>query len=109
MLWNYLIKTGSTIVMMRTAMNDSLLVLARNIQDVYEIKYLKEEAMKIAGRDDKYIEWQARIDKRQIESLKTTCIRNFINSVPSRYNHLVKFNDWNSAMEYIDKIIEEGK
>ena len=100
---------GSTIVMMRTAINDSLIVMAKNIQDVYEIKYLKEEAMRLVGRDDKYIDWQSEIDRRQINSLKTSCIRNFINSVPTKYNHLVKFDDWDSAMEYIDSVIKEEK
>ena len=109
MLWNYLMNLGSTIVMMRTAINDSLIVMAKNIQDVYEIKYLKEEAMRLVGRDDKYIDWQSEIDRRQINSLKTSCIRNFINSVPTKYNHLVKFDDWDSAMEYIDSVIKEEK
>ena len=109
MLWNYLVKTGYTIVMMKTTINDCLFVLAKNIQDVYEIKYLKDEAMRISGKDEKYIEWQSKVDERQIRTLKVSCIRNFINSVPPRFNHLIKFDDWDSAMQHIDKIIKEGK
>ncbi len=82
-------------------MRDCVMFMAKNLQNVYEIKYLKEEAMRLAGRDEKYIEWQQRVDEKEIHSLKTTCIRNFINAVPPKYNHLIKFHDWSSAMEYI--------
>ena len=83
--------------------------MAKSLQEVYDLKHLKEEALKISGKEEKFIEWQSKVDKREIESLKRTCIRNFINAVPPKYNHLVKFHDWDSAMEYIDKIIKEEK
>ena len=108
-LWSALINMGYTVVMMKGTINDCVILIAKNLQNVYEIKYLKEEAMKIAGRDDKYIEWQAKIDEREINSLKRTCIRNFINTVPPKYNYLIKFHDWNSAMNYINDVIKEER
>ena len=109
MVWNWLLNTGYTIVMMRSTINDCVIFMAKNLQNVYEIKHLKEEAMRIAGRDEKYIEWQALVDEKEIKSLKATCIRNFINTIPPKYNHLIKFHDWDSAMEYINKTIKEVK
>ena len=108
-MWNYLVNLGSTIVMMKAAMKDCVLVLAKNIQTTYELNYIKQEVWKLSGRDEKYIEFQKKIDERELASMKNTAIRNFINSIPPRYNHLVDFHDWESAMEYIDKIIKEGK
>ena len=108
-VWNWLVNTGYTIIMMKRAINDCVVFMAKNLQNVYEIKYLKEEAMRLAGRDEKYIEWQARIDEKEINSLKTTCIRNFINAIPPKYNHLIKFHDWETAMEYIDKTVKEAR
>lgn len=108
-IWNSLINMGYTIVMMRGAINDCVIFMAKSLQNVYEIKYLKEEAMKLAGRDEKYIEWQRMVDEKEIKSLKTTCIRNFINAIPPKYNHLIKFHDWDSAMNYIDKVIKEER
>jgi len=109
MMWVWLINTGYSMMMMRTVINDCVIFMGKNLQNVYEIKYLKEEAMKLAGRDDKFIEWQAKVDENQIKSLKATCIRNFINAIPPRYNHLVEFHDWDSAMNYIDKTMKEAK
>ena len=108
-MWNWLLNTGYRIVMMKRAINDCIIFMAKNLQNVYEIKYLKEEAMRLSGRDDKYIEWQAKIDEKEIKSLKNTCIRNFVNSIPPKYNHLIEFHDWESAMEYINKTVKEVK
>jgi len=108
-VWNALINMGYTIIMMKGAMKDCIMFMAKNLQNVYEIKYLKEEAMRLAGRDEKYIEWQRKIDEKEIRSLKTTCIRNFINALPPKYNHLIKFHDWDSAMEYLNNANKEVK
>ena len=108
-IWNALINMGYTIIMMKSAMKDCVMFMAKNLQNVYEIKYLKEEALRLAGRDEKYIEWQKKIDEKEIRSLKTTCIRNFINAMPPKYNHLIKFHDWDSAMEYLNNANKEVK
>jgi len=108
-IWNYLISMGQTIIIMRTTINDSVILLAKNFQSVNEINYIKQLAWRLAEKDEKYIEFQNVVDKREIKSLKSTCIRNLINAIPPKYNHLVKFHDWESAMNYIDEIIKEGK
>ena len=105
MLWNWMVNTGYTIIMMKAAINDCVIFMAKSLQDVYEIKYLKEEAMRLVNRDEKYIEWQSILHEKEIRSLKPTCIRNFINAIPPKYNHLIEFHDWQSAMEYIDKVL----
>tara|TARA_B100000242_G_C42985456_1_gene457403 strand:+ start:655 stop:1038 length:384 start_codon:yes stop_codon:yes gene_type:complete len=108
-IWNWVMNTGYSMMIMKRSINDCVIFMAKNLQNVYEIKYLKEEAMRLVGRDEKYIEWQAKVDQKEIDSLKSTCIRNFINSIPPKYNHLIEFRDWDSAMEYINKTIKEAK
>jgi len=108
-MWNYLFHLGSSVLMMKSVVKDCVLVLAKNIQTTYELNYIKQEIWKISGRDDKYIEFQKKIDERELTSMKNTAIRNFINSIPPRYNNIVEFHDWDSAMQYIDKVIKEGK
>jgi len=108
-VWSYLIGIGAGVIVFRNSMKDSLLMLAKNIQSIYEINYIKESAWKLADRDEKYIEFQKTIDEKEISSLQNTFIRNFINSIPPKYNHLIEFHDWDSAMDYISKIIKDGK
>jgi len=44
-----------------------------------------------------------KVDKQQLKTLQKTIIRNFILNVPSKYGHLIKFNDWDSAMSYLNE------
>ena len=108
-LWSYLINLGYTVMMFKSVIKDSLIFLTKNMQSVYEINYIKEQSWRLAERDEKYIEFQKRIDRTEMVSIQNTVIRNYINSIPPKYNNLIKFHDWDSAMEYIDKIIKEGK
>ena len=94
---------------MKAAIRDCIIVTAKNMQSAYEINYIKEEAWRLADKDEKYIEFQKTVDKKELMSLQNTIIRNFVNSVPPKYDHLVEFHDWDSAMKYIDKVIKEGK
>jgi len=86
---------------------DTLTLFARNIQTMYEIQQLKHMHYDLLERDQKYIDFQKTIDEREMKSLKNTVIRNYINAVPPRYNHLIKFHDWDSAMLYLDKLLKE--
>ena len=68
--------------------------------EAHEIKY---NALEIAERPDKYIEFQREVDRQQLMVLQKTIIRNFIVSIPPSYKHLVQFDDWDSAMNYLTK------
>jgi hypothetical protein len=106
-IWGKLIGLGYGMVSFQNSIIDSLLMLTKNIQAIHEIQQLKYMHYELLDRDQKYIEFQKAIDKREVQSLRNTVIRNYINSVPHRYNHLVKFNDWNTAMLYLNKLLKE--
>ena len=105
--WNYILGTGYGVMAFRKSMVDTLFVLARNIQSVYEIQQIKYMSYEVIQRDNKFIEFQKQIDKKEMDSLKNSIIRNYINSVPSKYNYLIEFHDWDSAMEYYNKVTKE--
>ena len=78
------------------------MMLIKNVRSVYEIQQVKYEVLKLAERDEKYIEFQMYIDEKEMKSLKNTVIRNYLNSVPPKYNNMLKFHDWDSAMDYLN-------
>ena len=82
-------------------------MLAKNIQSVAEIQQLKYMSYEIMEQDKKYIEFQKVIDQKELNSLKNSLIRDYINSVPSRYNFMIKFHDWDSAMSYLNNLLKE--
>lgn len=105
--WGYVLGLGYGVMAFRRAMIDILFILTKNIQSVYEIQKLKYMCYDVLERDSKFVEFQKQIDEKEIKSLKNTLIRNFINSVPSRYNSLVEFRDWDSAMDYFNTALKE--
>jgi type IV secretory pathway VirB3-like protein len=105
--WGYIIGLGYGVMAFRTAMIDILFILAKNVQSVYEIQHLKYMCYETLERDQKFVDFQKQIDEKEIRSLKNTLIRNFINSVPSRYSNLVEFRDWDSAMDYFNTALKE--
>jgi len=83
--------------------------MIKNVETLYEIHQLKYMALEMADRSEKFIEFQKRIDKHELNSMKTTIIRNFINPIHPRYNHLVPFTDWDGAMDYLNQQIQKQK
>ena len=108
-IWNRMVNFGYTLIIMRSLIADSLMIVAKNMQSLYEINHLKKQAWKLLEMDDKYIEFQEQVDTKEITSIQNTIIRNFINSIPPKYNYLIEFHDWNSALEYIDKSIKRRR
>jgi hypothetical protein len=84
-------------------------ILAKNVQSVYEINQLKYIAIEMSGKDEKYAAFQKNMDDRELSSMKNTAIRNFLNSIPHRYDHIVPFHDWTSAMNHLEEQIKKGK
>ena len=102
--WGYLLGLGYGVVAFKKSTQDTLLLLLKNIQSVYEIQQVKYEVLKLSDRSEKYIEFQKYIDEKEMRSLKNTVIRNYLNSIPPKYNSVVEFHDWNSAMIYLNKL-----
>jgi len=100
-LWHNLLRLGYNSIMMTRTINDCLLMMANNAQTAQESYEIKYAALELIDRDDKYIDFQKKIDKQQLQTVQKTIVRNFINSVPPKYGHLVKFSDWDSAMSYL--------
>lgn len=85
------------------------MVVAKNVQSVYEINELKYISLEMSGKDERFIEFQKTQDKLELSSLRNTIIRNFVNAIPPRYDKYVPFNDWGSAMDYLDKEIKKRR
>lgn len=96
---------GYSAMIMKVVINDCLKVLMNNVQSAYEANELKHHALQIANADEKYIDFQKKVDQQQLNSLKVSILRNFINSIPTKYNYLIKFEDWDSAMAYLTETL----
>ena len=103
-LWCYLFDFGTSIRLIRRAIVDGMLILAKNIQTVAETSKIKYNALAASGKSEKYIEFQKAVDDAVLISMRNTAIRNFVNTVPTKYDYLVPFQDWDGGGEYLNKI-----
>ena len=108
-LFGYMYGLGGSITMMKTSISDCLIMMAKNVQSTYEINQLKYMALEASGRDEKFVEFQKNIDQRELNSMRNTAIRNFLNSIPPKYDNIVPFHDWVTAMNYLDIKLKEEK
>ena len=102
-LWYSVVGLGHASIMMKRTISDCLLVMANNVQsakEAYEIKYY---ALEVAERDDKYIDFQKKVDEQQLGLMQKTIIRNFIANIPKQYSHMIDFHDWQTAMNCLTK------
>ena len=108
-IWDYLYATGAIVLAVKSCIKDSAIMIAKNVQSVQEVNHLKYIALEMSDKDEKYIQFQKAMDTRELHSMKNTTIRNFINSIPPKYNHLVPFSDWGTAMDYINAELQKQK
>lgn len=107
--WGYMLGLGYGMNAFQMAMVNSLLLLAKNVQSVTEIQQLKYMSYEILDRDEKYIEFQKMIDEKELNSLKNSLIRDYINTIPAKYNYMIKFHNWDTAMSYLNNLLKEKR
>jgi hypothetical protein len=108
-IWNYIYSYGIITLAVKVVIDDCLRILVKNMQSTLEINELKYLALEISGKDERFVEFQKNLDARELSSMRNTVIRNFINCVPTKYNHLVPFDDWLSAVQYVNNEAKKAK
>ena len=54
-IWDYLYATGAIVLAMKSCIKDSIVMIAKNVQSVYEINNLKYIALEMSDKDEKYV------------------------------------------------------
>ena len=107
MVWAYVLNLGYSVVMVKELTDDILKLVAKSAQTthhVYELKYL---FLKEAGKSEEQVEYEKKIDQIQLKSVQDTIIRNVLTNYPPKYTHLLKFDDWDSAMKHLTEVIKK--
>ena len=107
MVWAYVLNLGYCVVMVKELTDDILKLVAKSAQTthhVYELKYL---FLKEAGKSEEQVEYEKKIDQIQLKSVQDTIIRNVLTNYPPKYTHLLKFDDWDSAMKHLTEVIKK--
>ena len=108
-LWNFFLYTGYSILILKQIQQDSVKLMSTAAQTVAEIQMIKYLEMQKSGKSEKEIEIQQSVDEYYMKPIKNAMINNYIATFPKRYEHLLEFYDWNSAMEYVDQLIKKER
>ena len=98
----YLTNIGNSLLMMKQAICDSLLLITQMSRRTEEFNEFKYFSMRKAKKPEDEIQMQQRFDTMEMNSIQNILIRNLINNIPKRYSAVYDFHDWNSAIRYLE-------
>tara|TARA_R110000851_G_scaffold86419_1_gene187697 strand:+ start:133 stop:513 length:381 start_codon:yes stop_codon:yes gene_type:complete len=105
----YVLSLGSSVMLFQRTIEDSLLVVGRTYEGYVVAREYKMEHLRLAGKSDKELEIERKMDATTMASIQATLIRNILHNVPSKFEGLIRFNDWDSAMDEVTRIIKERR
>ena len=102
-LFKYVMSLGSSIHILRQTQRSCaalFLISEQGLQQVLELKYIE---MKEARRSDQNILAQRHIDQTNLDSIRSTIIRNYVNSFPDSYKHIMEYSTWKEMENFVAK------
>ena len=107
-LFIYMFSLGSSVLLLKRVLAETLLFLTNVVQDIYELQELKRYELEKSGKSEKQIELQQRIDEKEINIFKRKVVRTIKINFPRAFSHLIEFDDWDQLMKNIEKQVKQG-
>lgn len=102
-IFSYLMTLGRSVLVLDQLQKNVaalFLISEHGLDQVLHLKYL---AMQEAQRTDQNIVAQKYIDQMNIDSVKKTIMRNYCNTFPENYKHIMKYATWEEMSQYVEK------
>ena len=106
---NYIMSTGHSVNILKQAQRNCAALFITAEQGIQEILVFKYLAMQEADRSEQNITAQKYIDQMSIKSIQSAIMRNYVNSFPSNYKHLIEYTTWEELEEYVDNVMKNHK
>ena len=106
---SYMVDLGSRGLFARTLLFDSLKLALVMVEDISTARALKYEQMKSADLDEEDIKMVKAFDDAALKSWQIAIIRKIIATFPKQYSGLITFDDWQGAMDALDKEFKTGE
>jgi len=95
---------GHMNLFVRNVTEQSLKMMGTVAEDVGFIRETKYKHMAHAGQTDEEIKAIRDVDDRSYNMWKSLCISHMLVNYPQPYRRSLKFEDWESAMEELDRL-----
>ena len=107
--FNYVTALGHSISVIKKTQQSCAALFVMSEQGVQEILQLKYIAMEEAQRSEQNIRAQKYIDQMNLGSVKKSIMRNYIETFPQIYSHLIQYSTWDELDDYINNIARKNK
>ena len=107
-LFKYVMSLGWSISILNQTQKSCaalFLLSEQGLQQVLELKYIE---MEDAKRSEQNIIAQRHIDQMNLDSIKMTIMRNYVNSFPQSYKHTMEYSTWKEMENFIIKETNKG-
>ena len=108
-LMGSIISVGFSALVLKNAHDDYVRLIGQLSQTIFEVQQLKTMEMHRLGKSPKEIEISRTLSEYNLKPLKEAMVKNFLNTFPKKYEGLVKFSDWESAMAHLEELIKEDR
>jgi len=107
-LFSYILNLGSSIILLKAVLAETLLFVINVVQDVHDLQALKRYELERLGKTESQLKLQERMDQKEINIFKRKIVRTIKSNFPKSFSHLVDFDDWDTLMQNIKKQINKG-
>ena len=106
---NVLMSLGHSVVLLKQTQHDCAMLFTICHQGLIEVLELKYLSMKEADRSDQNIMAQRHIDQISIDGARRAIMRNYVNTFPSSYSHILAYASWHELENYVNRATQNNK
>jgi hypothetical protein len=107
--FNYIMGLGHSVVLLKQTQQSCATLFTTSEQGLQEILQLKYIAMEEAKRSEQNIISQKYIDQLNIDSVKKSIMRNYVEQFPSAYVSAIEYKSWEELEEYVNDFVQKQK
>ena len=104
-----LMTLGHLGLMVKEVEKDCLMMFASVAESVAYIQSIKFQTMKDLKIEESVIKRTQSIDEHNFKMWKNSAVKNLHSSYPERFKHQAKYYDWNTAMNFLDKVYQQNR
>ena len=108
-LWNAILYTGYSVYILKGLQDESVKLMGSLHQSIVEIEELRAMNHRSRGMSDREVEFHAQVSKKYADTLKNNIVNAYISRWPARYREMLQFYNWDSAMDYLEKLIKKER
>ena len=104
-----LMTLGHLGLMVKEVEKNCLMMFASVAESIAYIQSIKFQTMRDLKIEENVIKRTQNIDEHNFKMWKQAAVRNLHSSYPERFKHQAKYYDWNTAMDFLDKVYRQNR